>query len=350
MIFVDGVPFSTISSQESDTLAALMEHPVLVSASHALKAKQERKFSVSEESGSQRSTQSRYVYIFQREYATVDPALVDFVGTDEATTCVGLVIRNQKNGMVSVAHMDSPKIVDMGFDQMLSLLVDQNVDIDLDHANGTTWSESHAKSDGYSFPLCKKMIETMEKRREKFHIQTLFVLGHNTKRDSQGNAYPIFNGFLVETSTGSLTPASFERATRCPDEIVRRIRVSAAYEDPTWNGKLLETYDTLADRFVIASCCWTSNQRYIALRLEQLSDADILLNCSTSPSAEGPDFVDNERRQWEYIIKHPDWQYTFPLRQPRIFKRTADGGWKSCLPTSEDSSQEPQAETSLQMT
>lgn len=30
--------------------------------------------------------------------------------------------------------------------------------------------------------------------------------------------------------------------------------------------------------------------------LNQLSDEEILTNCSTSPSAEGPDFVDNSRR------------------------------------------------------
>lgn len=70
-------PGNCLCDQESDALAALMEHPLLVSASLALKAKQEMKFSVSEESGSQRSMQSRCVYIFQREYATVDPALVD---------------------------------------------------------------------------------------------------------------------------------------------------------------------------------------------------------------------------------------------------------------------------------
>ncbi|XP_043816725.1 protein N-terminal asparagine amidohydrolase isoform X2 [Manihot esculenta] len=299
------------------------------------------------------------IYVDGVPFSTISS---EFVGTDEATTCVGLVIRSQKNGMVSVAHMDSPKIVDTGLNQMLSLLVDQNFDLNLDvhmiggfedvtlkRANGTTWSESHEKLDGYSFPLCTKIIDSLVKRREKFHIRTLFVLSHNTKRDSQGNAYPIFNGFLVETSTGSLNPASFERSTRCPDEIVRRLRVSASNEDPTWNGKLLETYDTRADRFVIAPCCWTSYQLYIALQLQQLSDADILLTCSTSPAAEGPDFVDNERRLWEYIIKHPDWQYTFPLRQPRIFKRTADGGWKRCLLTTGDSSQEPEAKTSLQM-
>lgn len=60
----------------------------------------------------------------------------------------------------------------------------------------------------------------------------------------------------VETSTGSVIPASFDRTSRCPDEIVRRIRVTASCEDPSWNGKLLESYDTQTDRFIIAPCCW----------------------------------------------------------------------------------------------
>lgn len=55
----------------------------------------------------------------------------------------------------------------------------------------------YAKPEGYSFPLCCKLVETLHKRRENFHIQTLFVLGHNTKLDAQGNTCPIFNGCLV---------------------------------------------------------------------------------------------------------------------------------------------------------
>jgi hypothetical protein len=35
-----------------------------------------------------------------------------------------------------------------------------------------------------------------------------------------------FNNFQVETSTGLVTPACFDRTSRCPDEIVRRIRVT----------------------------------------------------------------------------------------------------------------------------
>ncbi|XP_021887682.1 protein N-terminal asparagine amidohydrolase isoform X2 [Carica papaya] len=214
MIFVGGDSFnfanssSSSSSQGSNLLLDLMKHPILESVSQSFKSIQERKVS-SREYGSEGLTKSKYVYIFQREYATVHPGLVDFVGTDEATTCVGLVIRNQLTGMTSVAHLDSPKVVDFGLTQMLSLIVDDTSDADLDvhliggfediaskHAHSTTGSERISKPDGYSFPLCTKIIESLQKRPENFHIKTLFVLGHNTKWDSQGNAYPIFHGFM----------------------------------------------------------------------------------------------------------------------------------------------------------
>ncbi|XP_049388923.1 protein N-terminal asparagine amidohydrolase isoform X2 [Solanum stenotomum] len=329
MIFVAGAPLTTDSSsscsQGHDILTDLMKHPVLVSASSSFNDVAERKFSVSKDSSSGISRHNRWVYIFQREYATVDPALVDVVGTDEATTCVGLVIRNQNSGITSVAHLDSLDVVDIGLAQMLAFVVNQSSDAMLDHVNGIT--ESHGKLEGYSFPLCKKIVDSLAKSNMKFQIHTLHVLGHNTRRDTEGNAYPIFTGFLAETATGSIIPANFDATTRCPDEVVRRIRVSASFEDPSWKGRLLETYDTQTDQFVIAPCTWDMRKMHIALMLQNLSDQEILLTCSTSPSAEAPDFVDNQRRQWDYLIQHPDWSETFPFKKPRIFQRTEDKSW-----------------------
>jgi protein N-terminal asparagine amidohydrolase len=63
--------------QGRNALVALMEHSTLVSVANSLKAIPERKFSVNEESSLERSQKSKWVYVFQREYATVDPALVD---------------------------------------------------------------------------------------------------------------------------------------------------------------------------------------------------------------------------------------------------------------------------------
>lgn len=65
----------------------------------------------------------------------------------------------------------------------------------MQHVNGST--ESQRKLEGYSFPLCKKIVDSLAKSNMKFQIHTLHVLGHNTRRDSEGIAYPIFTGFLV---------------------------------------------------------------------------------------------------------------------------------------------------------
>jgi len=131
----------------------------------------------------------------------------------------------------------------------------------------------------------------------------------------------------VQTSSGVVTPASFDMNSRCPDEVVRRIRVSVCSYDPTWLGRLLETYDTQCDVFRIAPACWMPDWADIASSLNQLSDSEVLMQCSTSPAAEPPHFVENERRIWKYLINNPDWGETFPKHKPRIFHRTSDGSW-----------------------
>lgn len=58
-------------------------------------------------------------------------------------------------------------------------------------------SKNHKKYGGYSFPLCAKIVETLEKSNMKFNIQTVHILRNNTRMDSEGNFYPICSGFLV---------------------------------------------------------------------------------------------------------------------------------------------------------
>ncbi|RZS04236.1 hypothetical protein BHM03_00034538 [Ensete ventricosum] len=96
-----------------EILAALLDHPVVLSSSDHLKGTPEKKVSSAE-----RPPLGRLVYVFQREYATVDPALVQ-----------------------------------------------------------------------------------------------------------------------VDTSSNSIMPASFDRSSRGPDEIVRRIRVSLSSDDSNWKGR-----------------------------------------------------------------------------------------------------------------
>ena len=67
----------TCAYEQGNTLVALMEDPILVSAANSFKAIPERKFPVYEESGVDRLMKNKWVYLFQREYGTVDPAFVD---------------------------------------------------------------------------------------------------------------------------------------------------------------------------------------------------------------------------------------------------------------------------------
>ncbi|KVI00653.1 Protein N-terminal asparagine amidohydrolase [Cynara cardunculus var. scolymus] len=365
MIYVNGVRFPSDSSSVEglDMVNALLEHPHLVSASQSFRAVPERKFSVSEESGSQGSAEPTCVYVFQREYAIADPALVEIVGTDEATTCVGIVVRNCKNGMTSIAHMDSPDVVDIGLSQMLSLVPDHDdaiLDVlfyilvslksfdfsfdglnllikictamqvhlvgafddsatqvwsnqpllafELKDGNDDTRSKQHSEMEGYSFQLCIKIVEKLAESKVNFQIQNFQVLKNNTRWDSEGNANPIFHGLAVETSCGSVVPASFDRSTRCPDEIIRRIRLGASFKDPGCTGRSMDVV-------------------HIAMMMRHYSDTEILVVASTSPSAEGPDFVHNHKRIWQYLIQHPDWRETFRSKLPRVFERIASGNW-----------------------
>ncbi|CAI9269852.1 unnamed protein product [Lactuca saligna] len=323
MIFVNGVRFLSDSSPVEGVIA-LLEHPDLVSASRTFCAIPEKKFSVSEESGSQ----AKCVYVFQREYATADPSLVELVGTDEATTCVGIVIRNCTSGMTSIGHLDSPKVVDIGLSQMLSLVSDSDDDAILDvHLVGAFEDSAPQGNDdtGYSFPLCMKIVEKLAESKVKFEIRNFQVLKHNTRWDSEGNAYPIFHGLLVETSNGRVVPGSFDASTRCPDEIIRRIRLGASFGHGP--PRLLDTYQTQTDRFLIPPFSWTMQQLRFASVMRHCSDLEILLTTSTSPSAEGPDFVATQKRVWEYLIQHPDWKETFPSKLPRVFQRIESGNW-----------------------
>lgn len=219
---------------------------------------------------------------------------------------------------------------------MLELLGDDNAPFDVHLIGGFddvstkvvhSAGRKHIKQEGYSYPLCCRILEVLHKSRQQFHLRTFCVLGSNTTTDSYGNTRPIIGGFVVETSSGAVNPASFEMNSRCPDEIVRRIRVSVSSYDPNWQGRLLETYDTRSDAFEIAPACWMPDWAEMASSLNQLSDSEVLLQCSTSPAAEPPHFVENERRIWRYLIENPYWQDTFPKYKPRVFHRTSDGRW-----------------------
>jgi hypothetical protein len=67
--------------------------------------------------------------------------------------------------------------------------------------------KKHIKQEGYSYPLCCKIVEVLHKSQLQFHLRSFCVLENNTKSDSFGNALPIIGGFVVSDflSSASVT-------------------------------------------------------------------------------------------------------------------------------------------------
>ncbi|RAL39344.1 hypothetical protein DM860_002877 [Cuscuta australis] len=320
-----------------EILLSLIHHPRLESIASSYNSLWMGIMSLSRDSSFLVTREIRCVYVGQKEYATVDPSLVDVVGTDGQGTCVGLVIRNPRNGMISVAHIDVRKVVEIGLTQMLSCLVDQDDEnddvLDVHIINGYNTArreDSDNKFSGLSFFICLKIIEVLCKSTRRFNIQTLHILNRNTIYDQDGNASAKFNGFLVETGTGSIFPTKFHETTKCPDAFIRNsVRLKVALNCPDWDGnRLLETYDTRSDKFCITPYAWDKSFVEYCEAYQKKSDREICNILYTVPVNENPSIAEFGRGKYAYFIKHPDWKEIFPGGQPRIFVRTVDGAWR----------------------
>ncbi|CAH9094660.1 unnamed protein product [Cuscuta europaea] len=330
---------SSSSQQGKDILRTLMQNPGLKRVSFALDYTPGGLFSLTNNGGFLITPQTKSVFILQKEYATVDPSFVDVVGTHGMSTCVGLIIQNPKSGKISVAHIDVLGVIEIGINQMLSSVDDQDIN-DVTNLNvhliggyndEPEWAnhEDEEKREGVSFPICSKIIEVLCKSTKTFHLRTLHVLDHNTIYDRQGIGNPKFGGFVVETGVGSIFPAMFDETTKGPDEMVREVRRLCCHYDPSWDGRLLDTYDNLSDHYVIAPCSWGRKGAKGFGWFLSLSDREFADNYYfTPPAVLNRNEINYLRGIFAYIFNNPEWKKTFPGGRPRVFARIDCGGWK----------------------
>lgn len=289
-----------------------------------------------------------FVYVFQKEFATACATHVKLIGTDESTTCIGVAIHNPKTCLTSVGHLDSKDDAALGLGQMVSSLI-RHGDHDTFEVHlvgayddtkvlSTTMNEVAElsctdnmkylpKNTGYSWPLSLKVIEFLFKSPLQFLLKTLCILEHNTCIGQNQHCCPNVRGFVIETGNGHIMPARFLKAARAPDALVRQIRVSVVASQRDWRGGLIDTYITYMDKFVVSPFKWSYWWVKHAAEVLELSDSDLLAQCSTSPHAETEDFVESIRGSCHYVCKNPDWRQTFPKGQWRVFTRTTSGRW-----------------------
>jgi len=99
---------------------------------------------------------------------------------------------------------------------MLELLGDDSAPFDVHLIGGfsdastkvvRSSGKKHIKQEGYSYPLCCKIVEVLHKSQQQFHLRSFCVLENNTMADSLGNALPVIGGFVVSDflSSASIT-------------------------------------------------------------------------------------------------------------------------------------------------
>ncbi|XP_024522812.1 protein N-terminal asparagine amidohydrolase [Selaginella moellendorffii] len=313
-----GAALETLDAQDAATkLAWLLGHPTLVAAADAFKASPAIEI--------KQSGTPRFVCVLQKEFATATPEFVDFVGTDDATTCVGVGIRDPKSGLTSIGHLDFAGCVKEGLAQMLSsLFPDKDTILEVHMAGAYDDSidmELREDEMGHSWPLCLELVEELQALPYKLEIRTLCILRHNTVTSDGGYPCPAVRGFAIETKSGRCVPASFSADASGPDEIIRALSMLAG---PA--SRLRSPYDTESDTFSIKPFQWSRGWKMLAAQSLALSDAELLQTRSTSPHAESPSFVTSIRRMDAYIYNHPDWEHAFPNRESRRFVRDPGTG------------------------
>ncbi|CAM6000438.1 unnamed protein product, partial [Sphagnum balticum] len=309
----------------------LLEHPVLVSSAAAFVALPGQHIQPPpDENGVSTDGHGRehrkFVYVGQRECATVDPDVVEFIGTDDATTCIGVVIRNPQSGLTCVGHLDFVNGVKLGINQMTGSVSPTSSCLLEAHLVGGFDDLDPKKPEGYSRPLARRILEELQSSSCNFNLQTLCILQHNTAVGSNGFGHPIAYGFVVESKIGRLAPATFHIDARCPDGVVRSLCLLTISSNPNYGAELMTPYKTSEDSFAIGPTRWCVRGLQPCPIYED-EDSWFLEKTSTSPYAEGPDFLTSSRRMYAYLLEHPNWEQTFPGDSPRVFTRSNLGGW-----------------------
>eukprot|EP00899_Mesostigma_viride_P014101 jgi/Mesvir1/22692/Mv14111-RA.1 len=280
---------------------------------------------------------TRIVYLFQREAAVVTPALAEVVGTDEMTTCLGLVLHCEHTKRTAVAHLDSLRSLDANVGEMLRRTVQGGAgggageghqagarhqeqeetvvhivgsfdDIEYDprgaegEGSGTEQSppldyndvdiEAMAWGRSYSWPLVAALLSLLHRLPERLRVGTLCCLRQNTRQGPRG-ARPCVTGIAVMSSSGQVVPARFAEDARQPMACVRGLRAWAGMGS---QRELL--YFPLDELGCIRLKPFRFSSMDVghALALLELDDDVFLENMSTSPYAEGPGFVPNMKR------------------------------------------------------
>ncbi|XP_014666478.1 PREDICTED: protein N-terminal asparagine amidohydrolase-like, partial [Priapulus caudatus] len=257
------------------------------------------------------------LYVNQREWAATTPhdKKVTILGTDDATTCQILILRDTASGAVCMAHIDGCGVEEAVFNICCRIqeLSSSQMDVRYElHIVG-----GFCDAGGYSEQLIMSLLNAFQKQHIHVHLVTLCVCELNDIL--RGNIHwPIIYGIGINVKTGEIFPASFP--DRGPDIALRSARLFAG------THQVLDIYDCAMNLLKVGPFTYDP-MRGVDLWLSQ-GDDFIRQHLSTSPEVEPPHFAAQVRASLKHIQQHPYPDVTiFPDNKARLYRKDDSGQW-----------------------
>jgi len=168
-------------------------------------------------------TTENVLFVAQKEYAIVktDDSLFKVTGTDDATTCHIVVMKNEEESTICVAHIDSADCFE-SLSQMV-LEVVGNCSLNTDFYIELSIFGGYCDERETSESLTLDLLQFYHSCRVKFKLHNMCVGSANTTR-KKGINYPIIYGIAVDLRSNLIFPASFPLNIRGPQLPLRSSR------------------------------------------------------------------------------------------------------------------------------
>lgn len=247
--------------------------------------------------------QSRLLYVCQREYAAVssycNKSNLQYIGSDDATTCHIVILIEPKMKITSVGHFDGSYTAE-GLQSMIleistiNKLLSSNSEVgnlELYILGGFIDKKKYSEKifSGILF-ACTQVKESIELR-----LACTYSVNNNYHN---GKNHPLFLGTVVDINTLEIIIVT-KITHRGPDLMLREVRLLYGNMDGMFN-----IYDSKE------GCVYTSpftfEPIWVADKLLSLPDEHYLEVCSTSPHCEPEDFVEKSKSAIRFTLKYKD--------------------------------------------
>eukprot|EP00092_Neocalanus_flemingeri_P058476 GFUD01069687.1.p1 GENE.GFUD01069687.1~~GFUD01069687.1.p1 ORF type:complete len:338 (+),score=99.79 GFUD01069687.1:96-1109(+) len=259
------------------------------------------------------------LYVGQREVAVVAPGdNVNMVGSEDATTCHVVILRDVHTGVTGLAHLDNEEPND--FLRLEKEVRDRNgytKDQDILEYSVSILG-GYEDENSTSEEITEMLLAVMQGLKARFTLQLACTGSLNTVM-KEGVPWPRLYGGGVDVSTGEVFAAKF--SYHGPDPDIRSLRLHSP------GASLSNIYDPHSGKIVLQP--FNYQVMSDAPLWLQKTDAFILKYCSTSPLVEPPEFCEHTRATFRRMISDPKPMETlFHGNKSRVYLRNEiTGKW-----------------------